>query len=61
MKARCSSEAPTNSSASVNWFFQFEADAWDRQFKADVHGGKLDTLAEKAIRDDDAEYDRLTG
>jgi hypothetical protein len=45
----------------VNWFFQFEADAWDRQFKADVHGGKLDTLAEKAIRDDDAEYDRLTG
>jgi hypothetical protein len=37
-----------------DWFFQFEADAWDRQFEADVHGGKLDTLAEKAIRDDDA-------
>jgi hypothetical protein len=36
------------------WFCQFDADAWDRQFEADVHAGRLDKLAEKAIRDDDA-------
>ena len=26
-------------------------EAWDRQFEADVKAGKLDTLAERALRD----------
>jgi hypothetical protein len=33
------------------WFEQFEADRWDRQIAADAEAGKLDALAEKALRD----------
>jgi hypothetical protein len=32
------------------WFAEFDAQAWDRQLEADVKAGKLDTLAEKALR-----------
>lgn len=33
------------------WYAEFDAQVWDRQFEADVKAGKLDTLAEKALRD----------
>ncbi len=33
------------------WFASFDAEAWDRQFEADVKAGKLDALAERALRD----------
>ncbi len=33
------------------WFAQYDADVWDRQFEADVHAGKLDALAERALQD----------
>ena len=33
------------------WFAAFDAEAWDRQFEADVKAGKLDALAERALRD----------
>jgi len=32
------------------WFAEFDAKLWDRQFEADVKAGKLDALAEKALR-----------
>lgn len=32
------------------WFAAFDADAWDRQFEADVHAGKLDAFAEQALK-----------
>ncbi len=32
------------------WFAEFDAEVWDRQFEADVQAGKLDALAEKALR-----------
>jgi hypothetical protein len=32
------------------WFAAFDAEAWDRQFEADVRAGKLDALAEKALQ-----------
>ena len=32
------------------WFASFDAEAWDRQFETDVHAGKLDALAEKALK-----------
>lgn len=32
------------------WFAEFDAQIWDRQFAADVAAGKLDSLAEKALR-----------
>ncbi len=34
------------------WFIEeFDADAWDSQFEDDVLSGRLDALAEEAIRD----------
>jgi uncharacterized protein YfaT (DUF1175 family) len=32
------------------WFVVFDAEAWDRQLEADVAAGKLDTLAENALK-----------
>lgn len=32
------------------WFAAFDADEWDRQFEADVRAGKLDALAEQALK-----------
>ena len=31
-------------------FAAFDAEIWDRQFEADVEAGKLDALAERALR-----------
>jgi hypothetical protein len=33
------------------WFEDFDAEAWDKQFEEDVRAGRLDTLAEEALRD----------
>jgi hypothetical protein len=33
------------------WLAKFDAEAWDRQFEADVKAGKLDALAENALED----------
>jgi hypothetical protein len=33
-----------------DWFAAFDAQVWDRQFEADVNAGKLDELAEQALR-----------
>jgi hypothetical protein len=33
------------------WLARFDAEVWDRQFEADVKAGKLDALAENALRD----------
>jgi hypothetical protein len=33
------------------WFVQFDAEVWDRQFESDVRNGKLDELAARALRD----------
>lgn len=33
------------------WFAEFDAEVWDRQMEADAASGKLDKLAEKALRD----------
>lgn len=33
------------------WFLEFDWAAWDRQLERDVRAGKLDALAEKALRD----------
>lgn len=33
-----------------DWFLGFDADAWDRQFEEDVASGRLDELADEAIR-----------
>lgn len=33
------------------WFQEFDAEAWDEQFAADAAAGRLDALAEEALRD----------
>ena len=38
-------------SAFRDWFQEFDAEAWDKQFKADVAAGRLNALAEEALRD----------
>ena len=32
------------------WFLDFDAEAWDRQFEKEALSGKLDTLAEAALK-----------
>ena len=38
-------------SAFRTWFLEFDAQAWDRQFEDDVQAGRLDRLADEALRD----------
>lgn len=32
------------------WFWDFDAEVWDRQFEKDALTGKLDSLAEAALK-----------
>ncbi len=43
--------SPQELAAFRQWFAAFDAEAWDSQFEADVLAGKLDALAERALRD----------
>ncbi len=43
--------SPEELAALREWFAEFDAEVWDRQFEADVKAGKLDRLAERARRD----------
>ena len=38
-------------SAFRDWFSEFDAAEWDKQFEADVAAGHLDALADEAIGD----------
>jgi len=33
------------------WYAEFDAEAWDREFERDAKSGKLESLADKALRD----------
>jgi hypothetical protein len=33
------------------WFASFDAEVWDRQLEADILAGKLDALADQALKD----------
>jgi len=37
-----------------DWFAQFDVELWDEQIKDDDRGGKLQDLAERALRDHEA-------
>ncbi|MDD5262671.1 MAG: hypothetical protein PHD76_12570 [Methylacidiphilales bacterium] len=49
---------PQELSLFSQWFEEFVADQWDKQFEADVASGRLDRLALKA--DEDFEAGRCT-
>ena len=36
------------------WYAEFDAEIWDRQFESDVESGRLDKAAERALRDYEA-------
>ena len=42
--------SPAELAAFRRWYAAFDAEAWDRQFEADVKAGKLDSLADKALQ-----------
>ena len=33
------------------WFAEYDAQIWDRQLESDIQAGKLDALADRALRD----------
>lgn len=40
---------PSELMAFRQWFYEFDAEVWDRQIEDDVKAGNLDALAEKAL------------
>ncbi len=42
--------SPEELKAFREWFARYDAEIWDRQFEGDVKAGKLDDLAEQALR-----------
>ena len=43
--------SPGELTAFRDWFLTFDAGQWDQQFAEDVAAGRLDVLANEAIRD----------
>jgi hypothetical protein len=43
--------SPDEFDAFRRWFAEFDAAAWDRQIETDAAAGKLDDLADEALRD----------
>ena len=44
--------APDDLAAFRRWYAEFDAEAWDRQVDRDVAAGRLDSLADEALLDD---------
>ncbi|MEH1869529.1 MAG: hypothetical protein V7K69_31660 [Nostoc sp.] len=42
--------SPEDLAAFRTWFAEFDAAAWDKQIEKDVAAGRLDVLAEKALK-----------
>lgn len=43
--------SPKELSAFRVWFAEFDAKVWDQEFEQDVAAGRLEALAEEALRD----------
>ena len=46
--------SPDELTALREWFADFDGDAWDRQMEADINAGRLDTRADRVLRDHEA-------
>ena len=42
--------SPAEPTAFRKWFHHFNSEVWDRQIEEDVKAGKLDALAEAALK-----------
>jgi len=47
--------SPSELAAFRKWFREFDAEAWDRQIEEDIQAGKLDALANGAIKSFESE------
>lgn len=54
LKRQIQDLSPEEVTAFREWFTTFDPDAADHEVDADVKGGKLDALAERALRDQNA-------
>ncbi len=43
--------APEEAARLLAWFEEYAAEQWDRQIEGDAEAGKLDALADEALRD----------
>ncbi len=43
--------SPEELKAFREWFTKFDADNWDQEFAGDVKAGKIDAMANRALRD----------
>ncbi len=50
IEAEIQQMAPDELAAFRAWFEKYDADQWDLQIEADASSGKLDALAERALR-----------
>ena len=51
LERRVTTLSPDELTEFRRWFEEFDAAAWDRQIESDVGAGKLDALADKALRE----------
>jgi len=51
IQAALSELSPEELSVFRAWFTEFNAKAWDQEFEQDVTAGRLEALAEEALRD----------
>jgi hypothetical protein len=51
IEAEIQQMSPEERAAFRAWFLEFDANEWDFQFEEDVRAGKLDALADQALRD----------
>jgi len=54
IEAAVSKLSPEDLSLFRAWFAKFDVEAWDQQFEQDVAAGRVDNLAEMALRDLDS-------
>ncbi|HJT20756.1 MAG TPA: hypothetical protein VJ746_09810 [Nitrospira sp.] len=50
IEAQIEKLSPDELAAFRRWYALFDAEVWDSQFESDVKAGKLDSLADKALR-----------
>jgi hypothetical protein len=43
--------SPPDLAALRTWFAELDSERWDREFEADVAAGRLDALADEALKD----------
>lgn len=51
LEQKVSNLSPNELAEFRKWYEEFDAEVWDKQFEEDVKAGKLDHLAQQALKD----------